>query len=161
MKTKELSKPGAASNSRRLAWLLDESIRLPGGLRIGIDGILGLIPGIGDVIGMALSSVIVADAARQGVPSAILARMVVNVLIETAVGAIPVLGDLFDFFWKANSRNLRLMDAATQDSRRVRRRSLGWLLLLLGGVVIAAAVLVWMLVEVLAWAVGGLGIGSL
>ena len=144
----------------RLAWLLDESIRLPGGLRIGLDGILGLIPGVGDVVGMGLSGVIIADAARRGLPGAILARMVTNVLIETVVGAIPLFGDLFDFVWKANSRNLRLMETAQADSRRARRRSIGWLALLLGVAIIAIGLSIWLLAEVVRWMITGFGVGS-
>lgn len=93
----------------RLAWLLDESIRLPGGYRIGVDGLLGLIPGVGDVLGMGASGYIILIARRQGVPRRTLTRMTWNVLVEGLVGSIPVVGDLFDFAWKANTRNLELL----------------------------------------------------
>ncbi|MDP5290914.1 DUF4112 domain-containing protein [Oceanimonas sp. CHS3-5] len=93
----------------RLAWLLDSAIRLPGGFRIGLDGIMGLVPGVGDLAGAALSSYILLQAARMKLPAGVLARMGFNVLLEVLIGSIPILGDLFDFGFKANRRNVRLM----------------------------------------------------
>ncbi|HBA34353.1 MAG TPA: DUF4112 domain-containing protein [Gammaproteobacteria bacterium] len=144
----------------RLGWWLDESIRLPGGFRIGLDGIVGLIPGIGDVIGLALSSVIVLDAGRRGVPPVTLLRMVANLLIEMVIGSIPLIGDIFDFVWKANTRNLRLLEQSVHDSASTRRRSQVWLGLLLGALIVLAAVIVWLLIQLILWAVATLGIGS-
>jgi hypothetical protein len=95
---------------RLLSRLLDNSIVLPGGYRIGIDPLLGLIPAVGDAIGAALSLWIVYDAALLGTPKRILARMVGNVLVETLAGSIPAVGDLFDAVWKANARNMRLVE---------------------------------------------------
>lgn len=96
----------------RLGWLLDSSIRIPViGYRIGWDAIIGLIPGGGDVAGLLLSAYVVLEAARFGVPKAALARMVGNVVVEALVGAVPVLGDLFDAVFKANLRNLDLLHA--------------------------------------------------
>lgn len=95
---------------RFLANLLDTCIVLPNGFRIGIDPILGLIPGVGDVIGAGLSLYLVREAAKLGVPKRILWRMLWNVGVEALVGIIPVLGDLFDAAWKANVRNLRLLE---------------------------------------------------
>lgn len=101
---------------RRLARLLDSSIPLPGGFRIGLDGILGLIPGVGDALGASLSTYIVVQAARLGASPTQLLRMMMNILLETLMGTIPVLGDLFDFAWKANERNMALLDAQLQDA---------------------------------------------
>ncbi len=90
----------------RMAWILDDSIALPGtNRRFGLDPLLGLIPGAGDIIGALLSLWLVVEAARLGAPSHLLTRMLGNVLIESIVGIVPLVGDLFDFFWKANSRN--------------------------------------------------------
>lgn len=100
------------NNSRfveRLSWLLDESIPLPGGYRIGLDGFLGLIPGVGDFIGGLLSSVLIYKANQIGVPRMVLMRMIINMLIDSTVGTIPVFGDIFDFVWKANKRNAKLL----------------------------------------------------
>ena len=95
----------------KLAWLLDSSIRLPGGFRVGLDGIIGLIPGVGDLIGAALSSYIVLVAIKLKLPFRILARMTLNILIDLVVGIVPIFGDIFDFSFKANLRNVRLLNA--------------------------------------------------
>lgn len=88
---------------------LDSSIRLPGGFRIGWDGIIGLVPGVGDVVGMGLSGWLVWRAAQLGLPRSTIARMVGNVVLEGVIGAVPVLGDAFDFAFKANNRNVALL----------------------------------------------------
>jgi len=95
---------------RFIARLFDQSIILPGGYRIGIDPIIGLIPGIGDVIGTVFSFYIIYEAIRLGIPKRILLRMCGNVLLESIVGEIPILGDIFDAVWKANIRNLQLIE---------------------------------------------------
>ena len=102
----------ALARARRIAWLFDETVRLPGGFRIGLDGLLGLIPVVGDLIGLAASLGIVDIARRQGVPAGVQARMIANIGIDAAIGAIPVAGDLFDFAWKANARNVALLERA-------------------------------------------------
>ncbi len=108
----------------RLAWLLDSSIPLPGtNFRVGLDGVIGLIPGIGDAVGGVLSSYIVAEAARMGVPKPILIRMAFNVIVETVIGMIPIVGDLFDIAWKANNRNVALLREHLGDPRRTSTRS--------------------------------------
>ena len=119
-----------------LAWLLDKSIRVPGtNVRIGADGLIGLIPGVGDLIGGLLSTWIVLVAARAGAPTAVLVNMSMNAFIDTAVGAIPVLGDLFDFAWRANTKNVALLNdylqnpAETQKSSTLRVVALGALMI--------------------------------
>jgi hypothetical protein len=108
----------------RLAWLLDNSIPLPGtSYRIGLDAIIGLVPGLGDVIGVLLSSYIVREAARLGAPPSVLTRMAFNVGVEGLVGVVPFLGDVFDAAWKANARNLALLDAHFRDPRRTKKSS--------------------------------------
>jgi hypothetical protein len=109
---------------RFMSRLLDSSIVLPGGYRIGIDPIVGLIPGFGDFIGAALSFYLVYEAARLGLPKRVLLRMCGNVLIEVLVGEIPLLGDIFDAVWKANLRNARLVEMhyhPTQPERPLKR----------------------------------------
>jgi hypothetical protein len=94
----------------RLAIVLDSAIVIPGTrFRFGADAILGLFPGGGDVVGAALSGYIIVAAARLGVPAAALMRMIANVIADTALGAIPVAGDLFDAYWKANLRNIEIL----------------------------------------------------
>ncbi len=107
-----------------LAYLLDNSIPIPGtGRRIGVDAVLGLVPGVGDVAGSAMSAYIVVQAARLGAPPSVIGRMVANVAIETMVGTIPLLGDLFDAGWKANARNMRLLRASAAAPTATRRSS--------------------------------------
>lgn len=97
----------------RLAWLLDNSIRIPIiNYRIGLDAIIGLIPGLGDWAGTLLSSYIVLQAIRLGAPGPILGQMVLNIAIEALFGLIPGLGDIFDATFKANARNVRLLRGA-------------------------------------------------
>jgi hypothetical protein len=97
---------------RQLAKLLDEAILIPGtNKRIGLDPIIGLIPGGGDTLTMLMSAYIVVEAALLGLPASTLLRMVGNIVIDAFAGTIPVLGDLFDVVSKANTRNLKLLDA--------------------------------------------------
>ena len=95
---------------RALSRLLDSAFPLPGGYRIGLDGIIGLIPGFGDIAGSIASSYIIVESARLGASTPTLLRMAMNVLVESLVGLIPFLGDLFDIFWKANEKNMALLD---------------------------------------------------
>ena len=108
----------------RLAWLLDSSIPLPGTrFRFGVDAILGLIPGLGDVLGVLLSSYIVREAARLGAPPSVLVRMTFNVAVEGIVGLVPFAGDVFDAVWKANQRNYALLDAHLTHPERTAKAS--------------------------------------
>lgn len=124
-------KTASLQRLRKLSRLLDNAIAIPGtNFRIGLDPILGLIPGAGDFVGTALSAYIVFEAARQGLPKAALGKMVFNILLEGVVGSIPVLGDWFDFVWKANAKNMELLEmhlGATQESKKANR----WFIFLL------------------------------
>ncbi|KAB7627464.1 DUF4112 domain-containing protein [Alkalilimnicola sp. S0819] len=94
----------------RLARLLDSSLRVPGTRwRFGLDGLIGLIPGAGDLATGGLSAWIVLRAWRMGAPRTVLLRMAANVGLDVLLGSVPLLGDAFDFFFKANRRNLRLL----------------------------------------------------
>lgn len=108
------SKTGAILQQvERLAWLLDNSIQIPLiNYRIGLDALIGLIPGLGDAAGLVVSSFIVLQAVRLRAPRAILMRMVFNIVMEALIGLIPILGDLFDATFKANVRNVRLLRLA-------------------------------------------------
>lgn len=120
----------------KLAQLLDTAIRIPGtNFRIGLDGLLGLVPGVGDTLGAVLSAYIIFAAARLGFPTGTLLRMVGNIAVETVVGAVPILGDIFDIAWKANVRNLALLRAhrvevADRDERSP-RRMMSWFVVVL------------------------------
>jgi len=111
-----------------IAWLLDSSIPIPGTrFTIGVDAIIGLFPFIGDLIGVVASSYILSEAHRLGVGRAILARMAFNVAVEGVIGIVPFAGDAFDAAWKANVRNVRLLDAWAERPRETRRASGGFL----------------------------------
>ena len=109
-----------------LSRVLDTWFRVPGtNIRFGLDGIVGFIPGIGDVLGGLASCIIVLAAYFRGVPLITIARMVVNLAIEVGVGLVPVLGNLFDIGWRANRRNYHLLERSLDASQRDTRRD--WL----------------------------------
>jgi hypothetical protein len=113
---------------RFLSKLLDNSILLPGGYRIGIDPLLGLVPGIGDALTSFLSLWIVWEGALLGLPLSVLVRMLLNILVDTLGGSVPVLGDLFDALWKANAMNMILAEKHYSPTAKPRN---GFLLLLI------------------------------
>lgn len=149
--------PAVAADLRRLrdlSRLLDDSIRVPGtSRRIGLDPVIGLLPVVGDAVGAALAAYVLSVAVRTGVPRATLARVAFVLWIDATVGAIPVGGDLFDAYWKANQRAVGLLDARLADpaSAAADRRYL-WRVAL-GAVVLGAAVL-GILAALGWWAVG-------
>ena len=111
------SRSGHTAASRRAAlerleWvanIMDTAIVLPGNIRIGADAVIGLVPGIGDAITTGLSLWIVKEAHALGVPKHVLTRMIGNVAVDAFTGLVPVLGDAFDMFWRANRRNVKLL----------------------------------------------------
>ncbi|HEX6320286.1 MAG TPA: DUF4112 domain-containing protein [Burkholderiales bacterium] len=135
----------------RLAWLLDSSIPVPGTpFTIGLDALIGLFPVAGDLAGVLLSGYIIREAAALGASKSILARMALNVAVEGLVGMIPFAGDLFDAAFKANQRNVRLLNAYLDQPVRTRRASRSFLLglsLALLGLVLAIVVLGTLLVR--------------
>ena len=105
----------AEQRLQRVAWLLDAAFPIPGTQqRFGLDALIGLIPGVGDTIGALLSTYIIVEAARRGASVWTVSRMLGNVAVETLIGAIPLLGDLFDVVFKANMRNLALLGATLE-----------------------------------------------
>ena len=135
--------PSPVERLRTMTRLLDSAIRVPGTrYRFGIDAIIGLVPGIGDAIGAIFSAFIVFQAARLGASTPTLIRMMGNVALDTIVGEIPLLGDLFDAGWKANVRNMALLEAHLQQPVSTARGSRRVLLLLgLGLLVLLAGVI--------------------
>jgi len=139
----------ALEQLRQLAWLLDSQFRVPGtNFRFGLDALVGLVPGFGDLAGASASAIFLFQALRMGAPAAVMARMVSNIATETLIGVIPGVGDLFDAAYKANQRNLRLLERLVAEPELTRRRSrrlLIWLgvgiLALLLAIGVAAVVL--------------------
>ena len=103
---------------RKFAFFMDEAFRVPGTrIRVGLDALLGLIPGVGDIVGALLSTWIIAGALRHRVPARKIVRMVMNIVIDLIGGAVPVAGDVFDFLYEENMMNMRLLEAH-RDRRR-------------------------------------------
>ena len=96
--------------SRRLATVMDDAVTVPGTrVGLGLDALIGLVPGIGDFVGSAMSGVIVRDAIRARVPMWVLARMGLNLIVDAVLGVVPGIGDLLDVAHRANRKNLRLL----------------------------------------------------
>jgi hypothetical protein len=132
--------------------LLDEAFRLPGTqIRFGLDGIIGLVPGLGDVLAGLLSLAIPLAAWVRGVPYITLVRMAANLGIGVLVGTIPLFGDVFDIFWKANRRNYRLLQRSLAAPRRHNWRDWAFLLFLAATLGLVFAVPVVLVVWFLAW----------
>lgn len=108
----------------RLARTLDSAVRIPGtNVRFGLDAVVGLVPGVGDVAGAVMAGYIVLAGAQRGASASVLVRMVLNVGIDTVVGSVPIVGDLFDVGWRANMRNVALLEAHAADPERARAAS--------------------------------------
>ena len=124
---------------RSLARLLDSAIRIPGtDIRIGLDPILGLFPGFGDLAGAAASGYIVLTSARLGAPHSVLARMLLNVGADAVIGSVPFLGDLFDVGWRANERNATLLEGHLASPDATRKGSIAVIVAVAAAVVLIA-----------------------
>jgi hypothetical protein len=109
---------------RRLARLYDAGIHVPGTRwEIGLDPLIGLVPGIGDALGAAVSTYILVQAARCGASAPVLLRMLANIAVDALIGSVPVAGDIFDAAWKANLKNARLLERYLADPHGVHRAS--------------------------------------
>jgi hypothetical protein len=134
-----------------IAWLLDNSIPVPGtSRRIGIDAIVGLVPGLGDVLSGLVSVLIVARAAALGMPRVVVARMLFNVALDFVVGAVPIVGDAFDLWFKANARNVGLMRAYLGDRDRSTAPEWGFFGLVLVALAVLVALVVWLISALIA-----------
>jgi len=142
---------------RAVSHLLDNAIPIPStGIRVGIDPLIGLFPGGGDGISLLFSVYIVLESLRFRLPKETLIRMVMNVLVDAVVGSVPMVGDLFDVAWKANARNIRLVEAHLDNPQpqTMSDRLVVWaiaivlMLLLVGAIALivgAIRVLAWLL----------------
>jgi hypothetical protein len=142
---------------RKFALLMDGAIAIPGTkMRFGLDAVIGLIPGIGDMVGGLMSTWIIAGALRHRVPGRIIARMVLNVAIDLFFGAVPVAGDVFDFFYEENMKNMRLLEKYRDRKRPP--RSAGEItlvfLLIFSFLAILALALLGSVVGLIIWLIG-------
>ena len=145
-----MRQPASNEHLDYIAALLDDKFRIPGTqIRFGLDALIGWIPGIGDAVAGIASFLIVFAAWRRDVQSITLVRMIANVLLETAVGAVPVAGDLFHIFWKANRRNYRLLLREKEQPGSHTGRDWMFLAIILLMVVTAAAIPVAILLWIL------------
>jgi len=148
---------------RRLSHLLDNAIPIPGTpYRFGLDPILGLLPGGGDFLSTIFSAYIVFQAAQIGLPRATLQQMVLNVLVDTVSGSVPFIGDLVDVTWKANVKNIRLLEDQLDVPQAEQQKTDWWfLILLLGGLFLIMIIAVTISVTILGWLLslltGGVG----
>lgn len=142
---------------RTLSRVLDSAITIPGtNYSFGLDPLLGLLPAGGDIAGAALSAYIVFAAAQMGVPRESLVQMVYNILLETLVGTVPVLGDLFDAAWKANIKNMELLEAHLDAPGSHKKADKTFVILLLAGLAIAVIGIVAFGVWILSLIIGAL-----
>lgn len=139
---------------RRLTWLLDDAIRLPFGFRVGLDALIGLIPGFGDVAGGLATLYGITVAWQLGAPAVVLARMVLNAALDTLLGIVPVIGDLWDIGFASNRRNLAILEHWLARPEHATRRSAfllvlfaATLLLIMAG---AVALSIWVVVKLIA-----------
>jgi hypothetical protein len=101
-----------------VSYLMDEKFRLPGtNFRFGLDPLLNLIPLVGDLSGFAVSAVLVVTMAKHGASRKVIILMVINIILDTTIGAIPVIGQIFDFAYKSNSKNIKLLKEHYQEGR--------------------------------------------
>ncbi len=127
---------------RQLSRVLDSAIGIPGTrFRFGLDPILGLIPGGGDLVGSLLSAYIVFRAAQMGVPTESLRKMVTNILVESLLGTVPLVGDVFDMGWKANVRNVELLEAHLGSPEPAKAANMGFIIVALLALILVVVLL--------------------
>jgi hypothetical protein len=152
--------PAELQAARVIARLMDDAVEIPGtGWRIGIDPLLGLVPGIGDLIGAFLSSWLLVAAHRLGAPPAVIARMGLNIAFDAVIGVVPLAGDLADAAWKANRRNLQLLEAWRAHPGKTRRSSGLLVAAIVAATLAAIAGLAWLAWSAVA-AIAGLSAGG-
>lgn len=134
-----------------LAWLLDNSIPVPGtgGRRFGIDALVGFVPVVGDLFGGLMSLIVVWRGSRMGLPRIVVVRMLANAVIDLVIGAIPLIGDAFDLWFKVNDRNLRLIRRYLERPDASTRHEWLVVLVMIAVVVALVALLGWLLVSLL------------
>ncbi len=135
--------------AERVSYLMDEKFRIPGtNFRFGIDPLLNLIPVLGDISGFAVSIVLVLTMARHGLSRKVLILMFMNVILDSTIGAIPIIGQVFDFAYKSNSRNIRLLKEYYEEGKHQGsgKGTLLWILIFL---IIFILIFVWLMWKIL------------
>ena len=148
-----LSPEGRLALARALARLMDTAFEVPGTrIRFGLDAVLGLVPGVGDAISSVIGGYIVVVGTQLGVPRAVIWQMMLNLGIDTVIGVVPLVGDMLDIGWKANVRNVALIEQALADPAAAERRS-RWALVGIAAIIVflgaAGAALTWLLIRMI------------
>jgi hypothetical protein len=142
----------ALDGYRKFAYAFDELFRIPGTQwRFGLDSIIGLVPGAGDIAVGALGAYALLLAFKLRAPVSVLSRMLLNIGVDTVFGAVPLLGDLFDATWKANTKNRRVLEAWLADPARTERRSKWAIVLVATLFLLLVAGSLWLAWTVLSW----------
>lgn len=162
VRTSSRTTPREADRSRALgeveflAWLLDNSIPVPGtgGRRFGIDALIGFVPVVGDIFGGLMSVIVVWRGSRMGLPRIVVLRMLTNAAVDFVVGAVPLAGDAFDLWFKVNERNLGLIRRHLERPETSTRND--WLVVIgfLVAIVLLLAAAVWLLIEIISTIAG-------
>ena len=146
-----LTPEGQLALARALARLMDDAFEIPGTrIRFGLDSIIGLLPGVGDLLGSMVGGYIVLVGSQMGVPRAVVWRMMWNLGVDTAIGIVPVFGDMLDVAWKANIKNVALIEQALADPVAARRGSVWMLVAIVAGLLLlgaAGTTLLWLLIR--------------
>lgn len=151
------TRPGSSPVTSGLARVLDDLVRVPGTrYRVGLDPMIGLVPLVGDAVGTVVAAVVLVEAVRNRVPVRILFRIGWNYLVDAVLGAVPFVGDVADVAHKATSKNLRLVNRTIAEGRTVDTTARGYLVRAVGAVVLmllgllgAAALALWGLVRLI------------
>ena len=137
----------------RVSYLMDESLKIPGtNFRFGLDPILNLIPFVGDISGFAVSGMLVLTMAKKGVSNKVIVLMVLNIVLDFVIGAIPIIGNIFDFTYKANSRNIKLLKEHYSENKH-QGSGKNIVAIVLVVLVIVLIALVYGLIRVTAWVI--------
>ena len=141
-----------ARTSKRVAWILDECIRIPGTkIKFGLDPIVGLIPGAGEAIATIAGATVLGEAGKKGIPFKTFLRMGGNMLLNAAVGTVPLVGDLFSVWFKSNKRNYELLNEYLESEEGDDARGGWWpllLILVILGIVVATYLVMWVLIAI-------------
>ena len=150
--TSNKSQAASLRRLRRISHLLDNAIPIPGTKhRIGLDPILGLIPGGGDLVGSIFAGYVVFKSAQMGVPQETLLKMAANIVFDTVAGTVPVAGDLFDVAWKANVKNIELLDAHLGSPEQGKKADWLFVAALLLGLILIVGSVIFLSVMIFGW----------